>query len=94
MFRTIRPLVTSAVFSATLFALTATASAMPARPDAGVPAYEPDGVLSPGTHVAEHGSQISTAVWIVAAVAMLAAVAALLTFAASRRHSSPGPVRG
>ena len=77
MFRTIRLLAASAVFSAALFALTATALAVPSADHGQTP--EPSTTVQTA---ADNGSSTSPLVWIgigVAVVALLAFAAVSLT---------------
>ena len=88
MFRTIRPLVASAVCTVSLFALSATALAMPAAPDPA-PGYVPDPPA-----VTTHASSTSMTVWIIAAVVLIALLATALTFVTMRRDPGSRVARG
>ena len=91
MFRTIRPLVASALCTVSMFALSTTALAMPAGPDPATPfgVYAPSTATHHASTVTDHGSSVSLAVWIILGVAVIAVTAALVTFTASRRNPSP-----
>ena len=88
MFRTIRPLVASAVCTVSLLALSASALAMPAV-DHHTVAFEPD---APTQSVAAHGSSISPAVWVFCGVLAVAIVATTIALVTTRRHSRPATV--
>ena len=90
MFRTIRPLVASAVCTISLFAVSATALAMPAV-DHHTVAFAPDAPLQ---SVAAHGSSVSPAVWMLCGALATAIAIVLVALRNGRRHLSPGPARG